>query len=273
MPLVKSLSRVMLAGIVGIFMTSFVAAQGVVLKLPADGTWVRYEGTYTQTEIRPDSPLGKLEIPPWLEHVTIKSVGSAEAAVNGETVACRWIEIKIERGREEEGKVNPGTTGLEIYKVLVPVAAITVDPVVEPGVPIGYLPIIKGARVVGQSEPKPLTEPALKLYPLAVLFGYCRDMKVEEQSVDPGTGLGAVAATNYAGTMVLERSGSRTTMDINVWSSSDVPFGVAAWKAKIVRAVKDAQASRDSFTPLTQIDVELKAQVTGENAMSEVDFE
>ncbi len=58
-------------------------AQGLVLRLPPDGTWVRYEGTFGQTEIRPDTATGKLEIPPWAEHVTIKSVGSEEAEFRG----------------------------------------------------------------------------------------------------------------------------------------------------------------------------------------------
>ena len=111
-----------------------VEAQGLILQLPPDGTWVRYEGTYTQTEIRPDTALGKLEIPPWVEHVTIKSVGSEMADYRGASVPCRWIEIKVERGRESEGAIAVGKTGLEIYKVLIPEASVTENPVVEEGV-------------------------------------------------------------------------------------------------------------------------------------------
>ena len=81
----------------------FASAQGVVCQLPPDGTWVRFEGTYTQSEIRPDSAEGKLDISPWIEKVWIKSVGAEMAEYRGELTACRWIEIKIDRGREKDG--------------------------------------------------------------------------------------------------------------------------------------------------------------------------
>ena len=32
-----------------------VEAQGLIWSLPEEGTWVRYEGTYKQTELRPNS--------------------------------------------------------------------------------------------------------------------------------------------------------------------------------------------------------------------------
>ncbi len=248
-------------------------AQGVILRLPSDGTWVRFEGSYAHTEIRPDTALGKLEIPPWLEHVTIKSVGSVMADYEGESVPCRWIEIKIERGREADGKIAVGKTGLEIYKVLVPEAKVVEDPVVEEGVPIGFLPIVRGVRVIGGGEPRPLAEPALKLYPLAMLFTYCRDLKMLEENVDPGTGLGAISSTLMEGTSIQERPGSRTEMTVKVWKSADVPFGVAAWSGRIIRSIKDAEQPREDFKPLTQVDIELKARGTGENAQSEVSFE
>lgn len=250
-----------------------VGAQSVLLRLPADGTWVRYEGTYTQTEIRPESTLGKLEIPPWAEHVTIKSVGSATAEYRGENVPCRWIEIKVERGRESEGKIAVGKTGLEIYKVLVPEGVVTANPQVEEGVPIGFVPIVKGARVIGTGAAEPLSEPALRLYPLALLFSYCRDMQVAEQAVDPGIAIGAVSADVVTGSLTSERPTSRTQMDVKIWTSVTVPFGVAAWTAKIVRSIKDSQQPRDDFKPLTEVEVSLKAQATGDNAQSEVDFE
>jgi hypothetical protein len=157
--------------------------------------------------------------------------------------------------------------------VLVPEPAILADPVVEPGVPIGYLPIVKGARQIGQGEPKPLAEPALKLYPLALLFAYCRDFKVEEQNVDPMVGLGAVSTNKLVGTSISERDSSQTKLETQVWVGEDVPFGVAAWSAKITRSIKDAQQPRDAFKPLTEVVVELKARETGADAQSEVAFE
>lgn len=248
-------------------------AQGLLQELPPDGTWVRFEGTYTQTEIRPETALGKLEIPPWLEHVTVKSVGSTTAEFRGEMVPCRWIEIKVERGREAEGKIAVGKTGLEIYKVLIPEGVISQPQVVDENIPVGFLPIVRGVKVVGSGEPQPLSEPALKLYPLALLFSYTRDTKIEEEVSDPGIGLGAVAAKLLVGSSTIERTNSRTQMTVKIWISPDVPFGVAAWTAKIVRSIKDAQQPRDAFQPLTEVDVALKLQAKGENAQSEVAWE
>jgi hypothetical protein len=246
------------------------SAQGLVLRLPADGTWVRYEGTYTQSEIRPDSATGKLEIPAWREQVTIKSVGTETAEFRGEMVPCRWIEVKVERGREAEGKIDVGVTGLELYKVLVPEAAVTAVPASQDGIPNSFLPIVKGVRKFGQSDPQPISEPALRLYPLAILFGYCRDLQKEEKGVDPGIGLGAVSADMLTGSSVLERKSSRTQLDMKIWSSADVPFGVAAWTAKITRQIKDAQEPRENFRSITEVVVELKAQRTGADATSEL---
>jgi len=246
------------------------SAQGLVLRLPPDGTWVRYEGTYTQNEIRPDSATGKLEIPAWREQVTIKSVGTETAEFRGEMVPCRWIEVKVERGREAEGKIDVGVTGLEIYKVLVPESAVTAKAVAQDGIPNSFLPIIKGVRKHGQSDPQPINELALRLYPLAILFGYCRDLQTEEKGVDPGIGLGAVSADVLTGGSVLERKSSRTQLDMKIWASQDVPFGVAAWTAKITRQIKDAQEPREDFRPTTEVVVELKAQRSGADATSEL---
>jgi hypothetical protein len=246
------------------------SAQGPVLRLPPDGTWVRYEGTFTQNEIRPDSATGKLEIPPWREQVTIKSVGTETAEFRGEMVPCRWIEVKVERGREAEGKIDVGVTGLEIYKVLVPESAVTAEPVADDGIPNMFLPIVKGLRKHGQSEPQPVSEPAMRLYPLALLFGYCRDMQTEEKGVDPGIGLGAVSAEVRTCSSVQERKTSRTQLDMKIWTSEDVPFGVAAWSAKITRQIKDAPEPRENFRPVTEVIVELKAQRSGADATSEL---
>jgi hypothetical protein len=246
------------------------SAQGLVMRLPADGTWVRFEGSYVQTEVRADSATGKLEIPPWREQVTVKSVGAEMAEFRGETVPCRWIEVKVERGREAEGKIDVGVSGLEIYKVLVPEAVVSAEPVSADGIKNSFLPIVKGLRKLGQAEPQPIAEPALKLYPLAVLFGYCRDLQTEEKGVDPGIGLGAISADVLTGTSTLERKSGRTQLDTKIWSSADVPFGVAAWSAKITRQIKDDQEPRENFRTITEVAVELKAQQTGTDATSEL---
>jgi len=239
-------------------------SQGVVCQLPPDGTWVRFEGTYTQTEIRDNTAEEKLDIAPWIEKVWIKSVGSEMAEYKGEMTACRWIEIKIDRGREKDGNVDTGLTGSEIYKVLIPETVVISDNVDKDGVPVSFLPLVKGFRKIGKADPKPLTEPALQLYPLGILVGYYRELKVIEEGVDPEVGIEAVkAATQLQGQVSTERTSSRTVQESTLWKSTDVPFGVARWSAKITREVKDAQEPRDKFKPISEVTIEMKAKETG----------
>jgi hypothetical protein len=248
-----------------------VYAQGVVCQIPEDGTWVKFEGTYAQTEARGDS---KQEINPWIEHVWIKSVGSEMAEYRGESTPCRWIEIKIERGREKDGKIDTGLTGTEIYKVLIPESAVISDNVDADGVPVSFLPVIKGFRKVGKAAAKEITEPALQLYPLGILVGYVRELKQIEESVDPEVGLEDVKmASQWQGQVTTERDTSRTVMESTLWKSPKVPFGVARWSAKITREIKDARDTRDAFKPSSEVTIEMKARETGKggpNATSEL---
>lgn len=239
-------------------------AQGVVCQLPEDGTWVRFEGTYAQSEIRPDGAAGNLEISPWIEHVWIKSVGTESAEYRGEATDCRWIEIKIERGREIDGKIDTGLTGTTIYKILIPASAVIADNVDSEGVPISFLPFVKGYRKIGKADPKAITEPALQLYPLGILVGYFRELREVEASVDPEVGLAEVkSASQWQGQVTTERPSSRTIMESTIWKSPEVPFGVARWSAKITREIKDPQEPRDAFKPTSEVTVEMKARETG----------
>ncbi len=246
------------------------SGQGVVCQLPPDGTWVRFEGTYAQVEIRPETTAGKLEIDPWIEHVTIKSVGKEMAEYRDEQVPCRWIEIKIERGRERDGKVDTGLTGLEIYKVLIPESAVITDNADSQGVPISFIPLVKGFRKVGKAEPKPLTEPALQLYPLGILVGYYRELKVVAEDVDAEVGIGAIKAKQLKGQIKIERPNSRTVQESTIWKSSEVAFGVARWAAKMTRERKDGQSPRDDFKPVSEVTIEMQAKETGRDAKSEL---
>lgn len=245
-------------------------AQGIMTQLPEDGSWVRFEGTYSQVEFRPETAAGKLEISPWIEHVTVKSVGVENATYQEEEVPCRWIEIKIERGRERDGKVDTGLTGLEIYKVLVPEKAVIDSNVDAEGVPNSFLPIVKGFRKVGKADPKPLTEPALQLYPLGILIGYYRELKTIGEDVDPEVGLGAFKSTQVQGEIKIERPNSRTVQESTVWKSPEVAFGIARWSAKLTRETKDDQSPRSDFKPVAEVTIEMQAKAAGQDAKSEL---
>jgi hypothetical protein len=245
-------------------------AQGVVCKLPPDGTWLRFEGTYAQTEIRPETTTGKLDIEPWIEHVTIKSVGQESATYREKSTPCRWIEIKIERGRDRDGRIDTGLTGLEIYKVLIPENAVISDNVDAEGVPVSFLPLVKGYRKIGKAEPKELTEPALQLYPLGILVGYYRELQVVEDNVNAQVGIGAINAKQLKGQIKIERPSSRTIQESTIWKSPEVPFGVARWSAKLIRERKDGQAPRDDFKRVSEVTIEMQAKETGTDAKSEL---
>ena len=246
--------------------------QGAICQLPEDGKWVRFEGTYSQVEIRPETAAGKIEIQPWSEHVTIKSVGQETADYRGEQVPCRWIEIKIERGRVRDGKIDTGLTGLEIYKVLIPETAVLKDNVDADGVPVSFLPLVKGFRQIGKSTAKPLTEPALQLYPLGILVGYYRELKLVAEDVDPeaGPNIGAIKSNQYSGQITIERPNNRTVQESTIWKSPDIAFGIARWSSKMVRETKDGQAPRENFKPVSEVTIEMIAQEVGDDAKSEL---
>lgn len=251
---------------------SIAFGQGAICQLPADGTWVRFEGTYSQVEVRPEIAAGKIELTPWSEHVTIKSVGEETGDYRGEQVPCRWIEIKIERGRVRDGKIDTGLTGLEVYKVLVPETAVPKDNVDADGVPVSFLPVVKGFRQIGKSAAKPLKEPALQLYPLGLLIGYYRELKMVAEDVDPeaGPNIGALKATQYSGQITIERPNNRTVQESTIWKSPEIAFGVARWTANLVTETKDAQAPRDSFKKVAEVTIEMIAQESGDDAKSEL---
>src|SRR5262249_41510306 len=155
--------------------------------------------------------------------------------------------IKVERGRVRDGKIDTGLTGLEIYKVLIPEMSVITDNVDQDGVPVSYLPIVKGYRKIGKGNPKPITEPAIQLYPLGILVGYYRELKVIAEDVDPEVGVGSMKANQLQGEITIERPNSRTIQESTVWKTAEIPFGVARWTAKMTREVKDDLAPPDSF--------------------------
>ena len=264
--------RLLTTAVAGItcLLGNLVWGQGVVTQLPEDGSWVRYEGTYSQVEFRPETAAGKVEILPWIEHVTIKSVGNETGTYRDEEVPCRWIEVKIERGRERDGKIDTGLTGLEIYKVLIPEEAVIADNKDEDGVPISFLPLVKGFRKVGKADPKPLAEPALQLYPLGILVGYYRELSVVEEDVDAEVGLGPVKAKKLQGQINIERPNSRTRQESTIWKSPDVAFGVAKWSATLTREIKDGQSPRVDFKPVSEVKIEMQAKEAGHDAKSDL---
>ncbi|HUG90889.1 MAG TPA: hypothetical protein VML55_08655 [Planctomycetaceae bacterium] len=259
-------------------------AQGLVWNLPEDGTWVRYEGTYTQRDVKAQLIQGAEPVR-WDKEIYIKSVGQETAEFqeydgSKQTVSCRWIEIKSRTGILRDGEIDPGPAGQQIYKVLIPehkIAAMQIDErggtVDDRGIPVSHIPIVRGYRQVGENPPEALTTNALQTYPfLALIQQYRTLQRQSNQPEDAGIILedSAVTAVRYRGEHTMENLVSRSTSEAELWLSDDVPFGLARWSVKVARQAKDKAAPRSQFVNASTFEEEMRVQSTGDGAQSEL---
>jgi hypothetical protein len=258
-----------LLSLVCVLWTNLALAEGLLWNLPAPGTWVRYEGTYRQTEIRRDAS-GNLDLDPWIERITVKSVGSKSVDVEGEETPARWIEIKVERGRERDGTLDTGVTGLEIYQLLVAENAVLSLPVDLDGVPEVFVRVFEATRKIGIQEPKKLSENVVQLYPMGLLVGYFRKPELVESDVPLPAIVPSGSGEKWTGSMTIERPSNRTIHTATFVRSDAVPFGLVQWSVKIRREEKDALATRDSYLPQTEVAIEQKLVEIGDNAQPEL---
>lgn len=246
-------------------------AQGILWSLPEDGSWVRFEGTLQQTEIRPEAAEGNLVIQ-WLRHVTVKSVGKENAEFNGETVPCRWIEIKVVTGKESEKGLDAGPVGTRIVKALIPESRISGKTLYGDNIPVAFIPVVKGYRKLGEQPVQPIESNVLNIYPLLSPLMYYRKLEAGEGEEDPMVKIpGVTAAAKFTGQMTVESPTTRTENTGEFWASENVPFGLAKWKVKEVRSGKDRAQSREDFKPMSEVTVEMSAQASGNDAQSEIE--
>lgn len=256
-------------------------AQGLIWNLPADGRYVRYEGTVTQRD-ETDTTAGNITVQ-WLRQITISSVGQEDAEFEGRTVKCRWIEIKSVTGNQSEAGVDPGPTGSRIYKVLVPEEKIVgnIDDMGETrdakSIPVSMIPIVRGFRKIGAGAPTPMRSRSLQIYPLISTLMYYPVL--EHAGTEPLNDLVKEAAKphfpsgdadKYTGRYVIENRTSRTTNTATVWVSDDVPFGVAKWDVTVIREEKESSDSRDTFAARSTITVAMDVITQADEAFSEV---
>jgi hypothetical protein len=259
-------------------------AQGLIWSLPADGTWIRYEGDYTQRDVKAQLIQGAEPVR-WHKELFIKSVGQEMAEFqeydgSRQTVPCRWIEIKARTGVLRDGEIDTGPAGQSIYKVLIPehkVASMRIDEqgrtVDERGVPVSHIPMVRGYRQVGENPPEPLESPALQTYPFLALVQQYRTLEqLSAQPEDAGVALGGspVSAIRYRGTHAMENLVSKSTNEAELWLSEQVPFGLARWRVTVRRQAKDKAAPRSQFIDASTFDEELRAESTGSDAQSEL---
>ena len=257
----------------GIWMASnaLAQAQGLIWELPPDGSWVRFEGSYTQEEVRPGAA-GNLTLQ-WIRHLTIKSVGQTQEDYRGETVDCRWIEIKVQTGRILDGRVDTGSVGERIYKVLIPEAEVLGSLQDSEGLPVSYLPIIRGYRKTNDRDPtpKPLKAGVFQVFPVV---SYIRHYKSMEKSDVPGSiGVGDddFATTVLTGSNEQESRTFRIKHETKeLHRTAEVPFGLAYWKIEVTEERKGEVLPRSEFTFASKVEVEMTAREIGTDAASEL---
>jgi hypothetical protein len=260
-----------LAAVVCLSLSQNVSAQGLLWNLPEDGSLVHYEGTYRQVEAQPGSSEGNLEME-WIRHLTIKSVGKEDGDFNGKTVPCRWIEMKLQTGRVKDGEIATGTVGERIYKVLVPESAIVGQTRDSEGLPITYLPIVRGFRKTSDKDatPKEIKSKVLQIYPIISLVRHYRDMTRGEIPETVQVGQEDVEAIKLSGNFEQESLNDRVLHESSIYVSKTVPFGLARWTVKVTQESKGEVEPRTEFKFVSEITVDMTARRIEGNARSEL---
>jgi hypothetical protein len=266
-------------------------AQGLIWgDLPKTGTWVKYEGEYQQVQIRqdridedldtdykcldPDDPdyVRPEHVLCWIRHLYLRSLASKMVMVDGKPTDCRVLEIKSITGTSIDGQLIAGPGGEKIYKVYVLPSTKFGKQVDADGVPVSYIPIVKGYRKIGQREVKRLTTGVLQVYPTLTLLSHYKSIEADgDTPEDLQIKLGQVSAKKHIGVNMMENTTSRSNSTATIWQSKEVPFGLAKWRVEVIREAKDAGQPRTAFSPATKVTVSMTAVETGTDATSEID--
>lgn len=247
-------------------------AQILIWSLPKEeGAWIRFEGSYKQTQARPESNAGD-EVFEWRNELTISSVGTEEATFEGKKVPCRWVEFKTITKANDLDK-QPGPGGVYIYKVLIPESKVIGKPVDDDGIPVTLIPIVKGYRKVSARDVEAVSERALAVYPTIAPLTFYPDLKADESgagelqlpvSNDP------IAVKLFKGNRVLQNNVSRSTNVADQWLAESLPFGLAKFQVNLTREEKGLTQSVDEFRRRSLVEVEMSAVAQGNEAKSEL---
>ncbi len=254
------------------------SAQGLIWNIPAEeGRWVRYEGSYSQVMRRPDDPAGDLKLN-WTRHLTIKALNAESGVIDGQTVPCRWLELKVITGPVKEGIIDAGPGGIRLYKILVPVEAISKVQITDSSEVIDadrvlatFIKIARGYRKIGNEQAAPIETGVFQVYPALTALQHYRELTAV------GTGEVAlrgqtVSAEHLKGEMITEDLFTRSTNTADVWKTASplIPFGVAKWQVTVAVERKDSTANRSGFTPLSEVTEEMIVAEVGDAAESEL---
>jgi hypothetical protein len=252
------------------------AAQNLIVSLPEqDGAWIRLEGSYVERKARPKATGGEgdLEVA-WRSDLTIKSVGKEDAEFGGKSVPCRWVEFKVEfkptKATATEGATPPAPLGNRLYKVLLPESAVTGRHVDEGGLPVTFLPIVKGWRKIGDRDAEQVKESALIVYPMISLLTHYPNLQTDGAPGSVDVTLGSFEAQAWKGSRTLSNATVRSVNEGSIWTSDKVPFGTIKVAVKVQRFEKDATAPEDTFKLMSEVSSELAAVESGADATSDL---
>jgi hypothetical protein len=252
------------------------AAQNLIVSLPEqDGAWIRLEGSHVERKARPKATGGEgdLEVA-WRSDLTIKSVGKEDAQFGGQSVPCRWVEFKLDfkptKATATEGATPPVPLGNRVYKVLIPESSVTGRNVDEGGLPVTFLPIIKGFRKIGDRPAEQVRETALIVYPMISLLTHYPNLAAESAPAPVDVTLGSFESQVWKGSRTLANSTVRSVNEGTIWTTANVPFGVVKVAVRVQRFEKDATAGDDTFKLSSEITSELAAVESGTDATSDL---
>ncbi|MAG93019.1 MAG: hypothetical protein CMJ48_04650 [Planctomycetaceae bacterium] len=250
--------------------TSSVAnAQGLIWKLPEkDGVQVRYGGVYTHTTFDPVTNVQK-DKTAWDRTLTISSVGRE----SGDSGAARWIEFKVEMRKKDDVGAELGPVAVRIYKVLIDEKEeLGRTPTADDPLPVTFIRIKKGYRKLSDADPEPITSGVLQVFPTVSLLRHFREFKSGSGTPDDPqlANHPDLKAAKWSGTFSMESLRSQSVNSADIWSSKDVPFGLARWDVNIVRKSKRATAPRDDFVKVTEIVLNMEFKEAVEGAKSEL---
>ena len=257
-------------------------AQGLIWNAPPEGTEVQFEGDYIQEDERPQEVNQKIQLE-WRRRLWIKALKKIQAEYNGQMVDCQWFEMKVVTGTETgDGELVPGPGGQRIYKILVPLERATLGPpmggnvVDKQGIPIGYLPIVKGYRRIDEQAAEPITSGVFHAHAgLTLLTNYRTLEAVTEEDpqvkyTENDTAQTVATAMRYHGELVMESPTNRTTNKADIWANDSSPFGLVRWKVEVARETKDGKASRDQFQLTSTYRVDMKLVKKSMDAVSDL---
>lgn len=243
-------------------------AQVLIWNVPKDdGTWIRFEGNYRQTQTRPNAA-GDIVLE-WRQELTMSSVGEKEAEYKGKQVPCRWIEFKSVT-KPAGVDQPPGPGGTYLYKVLIPIEAVIGKPVDDESVPVTFLPVIEGVRKVGDRPIEKVNEKALAVYPHISQLTYYPDLQPTGNEDVLSIANDSHQAKIFKGSRLLEDKRSRSKNAASLWLTNTLPFGIAKFSVNVERDAKLPTVSPDEFKRVSVIDVEMVAVETGTGARSEL---